>query len=105
MALSRAETVLRYDCSAAALSPLAMVSRRSRSWVRNVEVLARLRAVRRSVWRARFSAERWFAMVCFVTFVYPETYSGGSEFLIIGEQLSTGQTHGSQHDSRRTATP
>jgi hypothetical protein len=34
-------------------------------------------------------------MIChvwFVTFVYSERYSGGSEFLIIGEQLSVGQT-------------
>src|SRR5579864_5617139 len=36
-------------------------------------------------------------MVChvwFVTFVSSERYSGGSEFLIIGEQLTAGQSDG-----------
>ncbi len=36
----------------------------SRKAVRKREVLARLRRVRRSVWRARLSAEKWLAITC-----------------------------------------
>src|SRR5215831_2035933 len=47
-------------------------------------------------------------MIChvwFVTFVCPERYSGGSEFLIIGEQLHTGQTVDENRRPRRVRLP
>jgi hypothetical protein len=49
--------------------------------------IAKLRAVRCSVWRARFTAERWFAMSGSLPSCDLERYSGGSELLIIGERF------------------
>jgi hypothetical protein len=46
-------------------------------------------------------------MIChvwFVTFVSSERYSGGSEFLIIGEQLAAGQSDGGISEKRRPST-
>src|SRR5205807_8072694 len=57
------QTVCRKTCSADCFSPLASDSRSWRSAVRRRERLARLRAVRLAVGRARFSAVKWFAIL------------------------------------------
>ena len=58
LALSSADTVSRYVCPAAVLSPFSRLSRMLRNALRSRDALTRLRAVRFSVCRTRFSAEK-----------------------------------------------
>src|SRR5215475_15103237 len=62
-ALSIMETVSANWFFAWALSLDSNAARNLRSAVRRRDVLARFWAVRVVVWRARFSAEKWFAML------------------------------------------
>src|SRR5215472_9376290 len=65
-ALSIIETVSANWVFAWALSLDCSAARNLRSAVRRREVLVRFCAVRVVVWRARFSAEKWFAMLLVV---------------------------------------
>src|SRR3569623_1093797 len=90
--LSRTEAISLNDFSAAVLSAPARAVFNLRSEVRIRDVFARFTAVLRSVCRARFSAEKWFAMPSvFLLSVLVRC----SERLILRDFARTGNSEGS----------